>query len=238
MLGFFRNSQGPIMWVVAAIVIVAFTFFYDAGKVQNRQDTEVMFEIGDESYTQQDWNTALGPLYGQFIFRMGSDYIDLFQQLTSERASTSDSRSMRQAFVYNLMLLRERAKDYEIHISDDDIVKEIKKIDLFQVRDTLGQPLNQFDIRQWELFKAQFLSAEYTEENFKQFIADKLRIDLEELENYFNLPLKTYNDYPNQAWLYKKILLVNLELNQLLFLPEWVRKCNRYLQLFFPRLQF
>ncbi len=36
----------------------------------------------------------------------------------------------------------------------------------------------------------------------KQFIADKLRIDLEELENYFNLPLKTYNDYPNQAWLY------------------------------------
>ena len=82
------------MWVVAAIVIVAFTFFYDAGKVQNRQDTEVMFEIGDESYTQQDWNTALGPLYGQFIFRMGSDYIDLFQQLTSERASTSDSRSM------------------------------------------------------------------------------------------------------------------------------------------------
>ena len=50
---FFRNSQGPIMWVVAAIVIVAFTFFYDAGKVQNRQDTEVMFEIGDESYTQQ-----------------------------------------------------------------------------------------------------------------------------------------------------------------------------------------
>ena len=177
MLGFFRNSQGPIMWVVAAIVIVAFTFFYDAGKVQNRQDTEVMFEIGDESYTQQDWNTALGPLYGQFIFRMGSDYIDLFQQLTSERASTSDSRSMRQAFVYNLMLLRERAKDYEIHISDDDIVKEIKKIDLFQVRDTLGQPLNQFDIRQWELFKAQFLSAEYTEENFKQFIADKISYD-------------------------------------------------------------
>ena len=113
------------MWVVAAIVIVAFTFFYDAGKVQNRQDTEVMFEIGDKSYTQQDWNTALGPLYGQFIFRMGSDYIDLFQQLTSERASTTDSRSMRQAFVYNLMLLREKAKDYEIHISDDDIVKEI-----------------------------------------------------------------------------------------------------------------
>ena len=62
MLGFFRNSQGPIMWVVAAIVIVAFTFFYDAGKVQNRQNTEEMFEIGGKSYTQQDWNTALGPL--------------------------------------------------------------------------------------------------------------------------------------------------------------------------------
>ena len=36
----------------------------------------------------------------------------------------------------------------------------------------------------------------------KQFIADKLRIDLKELENYLYLPLKTYKDYPNQAWLY------------------------------------
>ena len=84
---------------------------------------------------------------------------------------------MQQAFVYNLMLLRERAKDYEIHISDDDIVKEIKKIDQFQVTDTLGQPLNQFDIRRWELFKAQYLSADYSEENFKQFIADKISYD-------------------------------------------------------------
>ena len=37
--------------------------------------------------------------------------------------------------------------------------------------------MNSFDIRQWELFKAQFLSAEFTEENFKQFIADKISYD-------------------------------------------------------------
>ena len=175
MLVFFRNSQGPIMWVVAAIVIVAFTFFYDAGKVQNRQDVQDMFEIGGKSYTKKDWDSTLRPL--PLIFRMGSDYIDFYQQITSERASTTDSRSLSQAFVYNLTLLREKAKDYEIHISDDDIVKEIKKMDLFQVRDTLGQPLDSFDVRQWELFKSQFLSAEFTEQNFRQFISDKISYD-------------------------------------------------------------
>ena len=36
----------------------------------------------------------------------------------------------------------------------------------------------------------------------KQFIADKLRIDLKELEKFLVLPLKTYKDYPNEAWLY------------------------------------
>ncbi len=37
----------------------------------------------------------------------------------------------------------------------------------------------------------------------KQFIADKLRITLNELDKFFNLPLKTYRDYPNDEWLYK-----------------------------------
>ena len=37
----------------------------------------------------------------------------------------------------------------------------------------------------------------------KQFVADKLRINLNELEMFFKLPLKTYKDYKNDAWLYK-----------------------------------
>jgi len=36
----------------------------------------------------------------------------------------------------------------------------------------------------------------------KQYIADKLRISKEELERYFKLPIKTFKDYPNDAWLY------------------------------------
>ena len=37
----------------------------------------------------------------------------------------------------------------------------------------------------------------------KQFISDKLRINVELLDKFFYLPKKTYRDYPNQAFLYK-----------------------------------
>ena len=37
----------------------------------------------------------------------------------------------------------------------------------------------------------------------KQYIADKLRIKLDELEEYFKIPLSSYRDYDNDEWLYK-----------------------------------
>ncbi len=37
----------------------------------------------------------------------------------------------------------------------------------------------------------------------KQFIADKLRISVNELNKFFKLPKKTYKDFNNEAWLYK-----------------------------------
>ena len=37
----------------------------------------------------------------------------------------------------------------------------------------------------------------------KQFVADKLRISVDELNTFFNLPKKTYKDFNNEAWLYK-----------------------------------
>ena len=36
----------------------------------------------------------------------------------------------------------------------------------------------------------------------KEFISNKLRIQNSELEKYFNLPLSSYKDYDNDAWLY------------------------------------
>lgn len=37
----------------------------------------------------------------------------------------------------------------------------------------------------------------------KEYISNKLRIKISELEEYFNLPLYSYKDYDNDAWLYK-----------------------------------
>ena len=36
----------------------------------------------------------------------------------------------------------------------------------------------------------------------KEYISNKLWIKICELEKYFNLPLSTYKDYDNEAWLY------------------------------------
>ena len=36
----------------------------------------------------------------------------------------------------------------------------------------------------------------------KEFISNKLRIENSELDKYFNLPLSSYKDYDNDAWLY------------------------------------
>ena len=50
----------------------------------------------------------------------------------------------------------------------------------------------------------------------KEFVASKLKISISELENFFNLPKKTYRDYKNQELLYnfgsKIFRLLNLEL--------------------------
>ena len=37
----------------------------------------------------------------------------------------------------------------------------------------------------------------------KQYICDKLRISMEELDHYFKLPLRSHKDYKNEEWLYR-----------------------------------
>ena len=52
-----------------------------------------------------------------------------------------------------------------------------------------------------ELLKKQPLTNEEIKIE-KEFVASKLKISLKELDNYFNLPKKTYKDYKNQELLY------------------------------------
>ena len=62
MLFLFRKFQTTVMLFVAIIVIIAFTFFYDAGKVQNKQEDQEFFKISGKSYTQKDWDSTLRPV--------------------------------------------------------------------------------------------------------------------------------------------------------------------------------
>ena len=55
MLSFIRTQQKWLMFLVAAVVIIAFTFFYDAGKGLDDPRTAKLFEIGGTSYNQYDF---------------------------------------------------------------------------------------------------------------------------------------------------------------------------------------
>ena len=44
------------------------------------------------------------------------------------------------------------------------------------------------------------------------YIASKLEIDKSELQKYFDMPIKTYKDYPNQAWLFNFGALISKKL--------------------------
>ena len=69
--------------------------------------------------------------------------------------------------------------------------------------------------RALELLKKQPLTNDEIKTE-KEFVASKLKISISELENFFNLPKKTYRDYKNQELLYnfgsKIFRFLNLEL--------------------------
>ena len=52
------------------------------------------------------------------------------------------------------------------------------------------------DLLQWPSLDEETVIAD------KEYIASKLRISVEDLDGFMNLPHKTYKDYKNQEWLF------------------------------------
>ena len=161
------------MLFVAVIVIIAFTFFYDAGRGPDREKKQELFRIDGKSYTQTDYEKLLYKLNMVFSQLRSMEYINFATQITSVRNDQSQ-RGMGQAFAYNLTILRNRAKDLGIYVSNEEVENEIQRMDRFQVRDTMGQPLNRFNPAAWEYFKQTILAGDFTEEDFAQLIKDKI----------------------------------------------------------------
>ena len=162
------------MLFVAVIVIIAFTFFYDAGRGPDREKNSKLFSIDGKNYTLKDYEKILMQL--SMVYQLRSmDYFNFANQITSVRTD-KEQRGMAQAFAYNLTILRNRSKSLGIYVSNEEVVKEIERMDIFQVRDTMGQPLNRFNLNAWEYFKSTALAGDFTEKDFAQLIKDKITI--------------------------------------------------------------
>ena len=164
MLVYLRKHQKTVMLFVAVIVIIAFTFFYDAGRGPDREKRKELFSIDGKWYSQSDYENILEKL--SIVYQLRSmDYFNFANQITSVRNNQNQS-GMAQAFAYNLTLLRNRSKSLGIFVSDSEVENEIQRMDIFQVRDTMGQPLNRFNLNAWEYFKSTALAGDFTEKDF------------------------------------------------------------------------
>ena len=177
------------MLFVAVIVIIAFTFFYDAGRGPDKVKNAELFRIDDKWYTQNDYEKLLYKL--NIVYQLRSmDYFNFANQITSVR-NNQNQNGMAQAFAYNLTILRNRAKSLGLYVSNAEVENEIQRMDIFQVRDTMGQPLNRFNLNAWEYFKSTALAGDFTEKDFTQLIKDKISyVKLTELVGSGVIPSK------------------------------------------------
>ena len=205
MLVYLRKHQKTVMLFVAVIVIIAFTFFYDAGRGPDREKNSKLFSIDGKDYTLKDYEKILMQL--SMVYQLRSmDYFNFANQITSVRTD-KEQRGMAQAFAYNLTILRNRSKSLGIYVSNEEVVKEIERMDIFQVRDTMGQPLNRFNLNAWEYFKSTALAGDFTEKDFAQLIKDKISYEkLTELVGSGVIPSKHEVDMlykkENQKWIH------------------------------------
>ena len=108
MLVYLRKHQKTVMLFVAVIVIIAFTFFYDAGRGPDREKNSKLFSIDGKDYTLKDYEKILSKL--SMVYQLRSmDYFNFANQITSVRTD-KEQRGMAQAFAYNLTILRNRSK--------------------------------------------------------------------------------------------------------------------------------
>ena len=71
MLVYIRKHQKTVMLFVAVIVIIAFTFFYDAGRGPDREKNSKLFSIDGKDYTLKDYEKILSNIATQLVPNCG-----------------------------------------------------------------------------------------------------------------------------------------------------------------------
>ncbi|MFP6873044.1 MAG: SurA N-terminal domain-containing protein, partial [Verrucomicrobiales bacterium] len=156
------------MLCVAISVIIAFTFFYNAGKGGQDPRTVELFEIGGKGYNQNYFEKQKN-LYS-LTWQLG--YQEMALNLSSESAGAGSVGRL-QAFVYNLTIFRQQADNLGIFASDEELRKEIRQIRTFQSRQSSG-----FDANSFDTFISNVLPRyQLEQEDFFALVRDKIRLE-------------------------------------------------------------
>lgn len=130
MLHFFRRHKGPVMWVIAFVVIITFSFFGTPPKRnQGAQATDAAFKIYGEKYTVAEFRHL--ERYLQLAQMLG--LYDLAQQLMMISFQPGSSGMNRGDMVFNLVVLRHEMNEVGVRPSDDEAREALKALPVFQV---------------------------------------------------------------------------------------------------------
>ncbi len=161
MINLMRKNQRWLMMLISIVVIVAFVFLY------NRADLEKLSKnaIGT-IYGKPVTNIEFGRMEKQFDVARILGMYDLLQILAS-----GGSREPMEDYVWNTLVLREKANRLLIEPGADAITAKIQSLQPFQND-------GQFDFTRYQAFVANVLSPRgFSEEQFNDLVRDELRLE-------------------------------------------------------------
>jgi peptidyl-prolyl cis-trans isomerase D len=164
MLDSIRKRQRTLLTIITIVVIVAFAWFYNPATMRRGGEGPggAVGKLNGRTVTAGDIQKIERNL--QLIFALGMR--DLVEDLTTE-GRTRDDQSL--SFAWNLLLLRDEAKQLQVVPSADQIRNTEKALPQFQTN-------NQFDAAKYQLFiDASLRPNGLTAADLDDVVADSLR---------------------------------------------------------------
>ncbi len=150
------RSSGAFAWVIAALIIIPMAFW----GVQEYASTEAnpsLVEFGDQKITQSEFQSSLNNEQQRMRSRMGDNANDAFLN------SDGFKQNVLQRLV-NRALLKQVATDENYRVSNEQLAKEIRESELFQLDGKFNQ----------EAYERFLISSQYAKRQYEDALRDDL----------------------------------------------------------------
>lgn len=166
MLSFLRNQSKGILIVVAAVIIVAFTFLYDPNKdLVGQQSSRV--SVAGKDVSNDEYNRILK---GRSILLQGLqqwNYVLRLDGLDRRWGSNDPNTPNNDDYVVNTILVAKEAERLGIKVSRDEIKELVEGLYQFQQN-------GEFDLGTWENFITNISRSGYNEASILKLIGQTI----------------------------------------------------------------